>query len=698
MSRTPRTSGKNPKRRRAERAAVHISMDDAAMLLLQLEPADADGFARARRALEQLASDEGRSTGAREALAAAAACMREAERRPEDADRAVAEASRLLEIAMRESRDEADVPPAAQPPATAPTPPASSRSSQWIAADADTDLLRDFVTEAREYVEDAQAALLSLESDPDSAESINTVFRAFHTIKGSSAFLRLGRITDLAHHAESLLDRMRKGEVRCTGRHADLALLSVDQLTALLDALDAALHGESMPVPDGYEDLLRMLAEPDAPEVGGERMERARRASRVDSAETRTRPAERESKASVRVRTDRLDRLIDLVGELVIAQSMLAQDEVVRAGGHHGLVRKVAHAGKLARELHDLSMSMRMVPLKGTFLKMARQVRDLTQKTGKRVELVVEGAETEIDRHMVDIIADPLMHMVRNAVDHGIEYPEEREAHGKPSAGRVRVSAAHAGGNVVVELTDDGRGLDRGRIRTKAVELGLVAPDQALTDRETSELIFAPGFSTAHAVTDVSGRGVGLDVVRRNIEALRGRIDIESEPGKGTRFLMRLPLTLAITDGMLVRVGGERYIVPTAHIQMSFRPERGMLSTVVGRGELVLLRGELLPIARLHRLLGADGAITDPTEGILMIVGDGQRRSALLVDELLGQQQVVAKPLGGGIDAVPGISGGAILGDGRVGLILDVSAVVAIARQTTATGHDEAPHISRSVA
>jgi two-component system chemotaxis sensor kinase CheA len=271
--------------------------------------------------------------------------------------------------------------------------------------------------------------------------------------------------------------------------------------------------------------------------------------------------------------------------------------------------------------------------------------------------------------------------MIRNAIDHGIETPAERAAAGKPPRGTIRLSARHAGGSVVLELSDDGRGLDRDRILAKATEKGLVDADRSVSDRDAYDLIFAAGFSTTDAVTDLSGRGVGMDVVRRGVEALRGRIEIDSEPGRGTHFAIRLPLTLAITDGMIVRVGPERYIVPTAHIQMSFRPVADMLSTVAGRGELVLLRGELMPIVRLHRLLGVADAETDPTRGLLVAVGSGERRCALLVDELLGQQQLVAKSLGSGIGRVPGISGGAILGDGRVGMILDVAEILALARR-----------------
>jgi two-component system chemotaxis sensor kinase CheA len=278
------------------------------------------------------------------------------------------------------------------------------------------------------------------------------------------------------------------------------------------------------------------------------------------------------------------------------------------------------------------------------------------------------------------------MHMVRNAVDHGIEAPRTREAAGKARAGVVRLSAYQSGGSVVVEMVDDGAGLDRARILERAIDTGLMASTETLSDHELYNLIFAPGFSTAPALTDLSGRGVGLDVVMRNVRALRGRVDIASTPGAGCTFTMRVPLTLAITDGMIVRVGAERYIVPTHNIVVSFRPDRDALSTVVQRGEVVMLRDAVLPIVRLHKLFGVHDAVEDPTRGLLVVVGAGERECALLVDELVSQQQVVAKSLGAGIGAVDGISGGAILGDGRVGLILDIGELIALVRRGSREG------------
>ncbi len=393
--------------------------------------------------------------------------------------------------------------------------------------------------------------------------------------------------------------------------------------------------------------------------------------------------AKRVVESSVRVRTDYLDRLVDMIGEMVIAHSMLSQDPTVVLGGRHDLAKKVSHAGKVVRELQDLSMSMRMVPINAAFGKTKRLVRDLARKSSKMVHLVTEGEDTEIDRRMVDGLNDPLVHLIRNAVDHGIEPPEERERLGKPRVATVRVAAHHSGGNVVIEIQDDGRGLDRDRIIEKALSKRLIESDEGMSDHEVSNLIFEPGFSTAKKLTDISGRGVGLDVVKKSIEALRGRVDVSSQPNEGCTFTMNLPLTLAIIDGMLVKVGDHRYIVPTVSIRLSLRPTPDVLPTIAGRGEIVMLRGKPIPMIRLHRIFNIQRAVEDPTEGLVVVVDEGETKYALLVDELLGQRQVVAKSLGDGIGKVRGISGGAILGDGRVGLILDPAQISDLARDVS---------------
>lgn len=668
-----------------------LNLDDAATLLMQLEATDTADLATLREALMDLAFENRVPLSAQPFVARAARVLGTiVAGTAADITAAFAEVSSAIEEAMRVS-DGGTATTAARTPVfeldavvsatpTRPSPP--DVGVDRLPDDADRDLLPDFITESNECVVNSEVALLQLEDSPDDEEAVNTVFRAFHTVKGTSAFLGLARIAAFAHEAESLLSRVRDKEIAYTKGCADLSLRSADMLRALLCSVETALNGDGrLPIPDGYHDLLDALAAYDpAKHANGVVVVAATAPAATTSAAGNKARVESNADATIRVRTDRLDRLIDMVGELVIAQSMIAGDDLFGAGKQHDLLRKVTHAGKIVRELQDLSMSMRMVPLRATFQKLTRVVRDTASKAGKTVQFVTEGDDVEIDRNMVDVLGDPLVHMVRNAVDHGVEGPDEREANGKPRLGVVRLHAYHASGNVVVELRDDGRGLHRDKIVKKALEKGLIESDKGMSDSDVFNLIFAPGFSTADQVTDISGRGVGMDVVRRNLEKIRGRIDITSAPGKGTTFAIRLPLTLAVTDGMLVRVGQERFIVPLTHIHMSFRPEPSMLSTIVGHGEVVLLRDELLPIIRLHHLFGVANAVESPLNGLLMIVGDGDRRTALLVDDLLGQQQVVAKTLGDGLGKVPGVSGGAILGDGRVGLILDVTETVALAQ------------------
>ena len=709
-------------------AKFRFTLDDAAVRFAQLEADDAAGLRRLRDQLKRLAR---RTTAGADDIQAAAGALDRAARAARaagpSAAAAFAEAGRAIEAAMVSCAAAA---PPCVPARSAQSSPAIDRLmlaalAQFDAEESaeareaerspehrhtdgmDADLLESFVAESIEYLQHAEESLLRLEAGDFDAESVNRVFRCFHTIKGTSTFLGLERVSGLAHRAESLMSRVRDRTIRLEGEYADLVLRSVDVLRTLLRSIGTPRTSSSGP-PAGFHELMRSLA--DAATAGtatgaaaGSALQALGKAKSghaqdpgvvvgaVGGEAEGTAGGGHAVEAFTRVRTDRLDRLIDAIGELVIAHSMIAQDAVVQGHGEDQ-VRKVAHAEKIVRELQDLGMAMRMVPLKALFRKLTRLCRDTATKSGKEVAFVTEGEDTELDRNMVDVLGDPLVHMVRNAVDHGIELPEDRERAGKPARGMVRLRACHAGGNVVVTLSDDGRGLDRERITASAVSRGLVEGGRTLTDREMHELIFSAGFSTVETVTALSGRGVGMDVVRRNVEALRGRCDIESAHGRGSTFTMRLPLTLAITDGMLVRVGAERYVLPTVSIQLSFRPEPSALSTDAGRGEMVLLRDEVLPIVRLHDTLGIAGAEADPTKGILVVVGSAGRRSALLVDELLGQQQVVAKSLGNALGKVPGVSGGAILGDGRIGLILDVTELLSVSRSgaTAVTARDAA--------
>ncbi len=684
------------------------TLDDAAVLLVQLEPSD-------RYGIDSLVSILGRLAESHEGTAAhgpltEAVRLLTASTADRDALDAVGEILEALgEDEPAETSVSATVSPAS--PGTAeispdpdseatgagPAPGADDAPVSWVPGpDTDEELLREFLVESGDLLASAEQALLGLEADPEDVEAVNVVFRAFHTIKGTSGFLGIEQAGELCHHSESLLDRVRDGSMTFGTAIADLCLEAVDVLGAVLEDVRLALDGSDPVGVPMLVDLVDRLegaagSESAAPVASARRAQPeaapdADGGSRPPASRGRVGLAGRDPdrETTVRVQTDRLDRLVDMVGELVISHSMIAQDPVVQDDSQHGLAKKVGHSGKIVRELQDLSMALRMVPLKSTFAKLRRLVRDLARKSGKQVRLETEGEDTEIDRTMVDTLGDPLVHMIRNAMDHGIESTEERESEGKPAAGTLWLRSYHAGGNVVVELEDDGRGMNRDRIVAKAVERGLVRSGEGLTDGEVWKLAFEPGFSTADTVTDVSGRGVGMDVVRRNIEALRGRIEVDSTPGEGTRMTLRLPLTLAITEGMLMRVGSERYILPTLSIERNVRPTEDMLSTVADRGEMLLLRDELLPIIRLQQLFGVAEGCQRLEDGLLVVIAAAERRCALLVDELMGQQQMVVKSLGEGLGKIRGVTGGAVLGDGTIGLILDAGELVSLARNRAA--------------
>ena len=390
--------------------------------------------------------------------------------------------------------------------------------------------------------------------------------------------------------------------------------------------------------------------------------------------------ASRDSQArSIRIDVEKIDRLVNLVGELVINQAMLMQlgstlPPELGAGLMSGLETMSQHL----RELQEGVMAIRAQPVKSVFARMPRLVRELSAQLGKEARLTLTGEGTEIDKTVIEQLADPLTHLLRNALDHGIEKPDERVAAGKPRCGSIHLGAEHRSGRIVIEMADDGRGISRTKVLARARARGLVAEDAALTDADIDELIFLPGFSTAETISDVSGRGVGMDVVRRNIQALGGRIAVESRAGAGTRFLLSLPLTLAILDGMAVAVGAETYIVPLTVIRESLRPLRSAIHAVPGRGDVLALRGSYVPLVYLHARFGVPGAVADPCEGIVVIVeNDDTGRIGLVVDELLGQLQVVVKSLEANYGAVDGVGGATILGDGRVALILDTTRILA---------------------
>jgi len=620
----------------------------------------------------------------------------------------------LLEQAMELSGGSS---PAAKPKKSQAVEPKKMELLKFtLSNEFDADLLNEFIVEGMECANMAESAMLEWENDPNNRDLLNTIFRGFHTIKGTSSFINLDCIKDVAHQAESMLVKVRDGQEDFTPGHADMSLKSLDMIKSILERMKSSGPGRQIELPLGYQEMLDTLknfisgnrntkihdvpavpavpaampavmpaAEPTAVPVAKpefkERISRKEEEPSSEKSSTVSQTTDQVTESTVRVKIDRLDKLLDTVGELVIAQTMVGQDDLVMDGKHREFSKKVSHTVKIVRELHDLSMILRMVPLKGTFQKMARLARDLSLKNGKMVKFVIEGEDIEIDRNMVDMVSDPLIHLIRNAVDHGIETPDQRRLIGKSETGQIHLTAGRVEGSIMLTIWDDGRGLSRQKIVDKAIARGLIDSAERMTEKEVWQMIFMPGFSTAEQVTEVSGRGVGLDVVHQAVEALRGRIEVQSTEGQGCSFIMRMPLTMAITDGMVVKVGSQRYILPIANIQKAIKPVESDIHTVNQRAEMLDFRGEMLPIFRLHRLFEIQDAQTELTSGLLVVIGEGQQRSALFVDDLLTQTQVVTKLLGKGINNVPGVAGGAIMSDGTVGLILDAAGIIGMAQQ-----------------
>ncbi|MBL8384925.1 MAG: chemotaxis protein CheW [Burkholderiales bacterium] len=596
-----------------------------------------------------------------------------------------------------------------------------------------------FFEEADEHLASMESLLLEIDVEAASQEDLNAIFRAAHSIKGGAGMFGFADVSELTHEAETLLDLARNGSVRPTVEIVDALLETRDLLknqlavhrgeqdvapdaSALVlrlralceggtgaaspnppveagygffepapapaDEADYGFFDDAAPAPgaapsaapvtaeagDGYG-FFSPLPEPDgattaspAPPVVAAPPSPARpAAARADrQAET----------ASIRVPVSKVDQLINLVGELVITQAMLAQNATqVEAARHQQLLARMADLERNTRDLQESVMSIRMMPIAMVFNRFPRMLRDLATKLGKKVELKMVGEGTELDKGLIEKIIDPMTHLVRNSLDHGIELPDARAAAGKSETGTITLSASHRGGNIVIEVADDGAGLRRDRILAKARERGIAVPPSP-SDGEVWNLIFEPGFSTAEVVTDVSGRGVGMDVVRRNISTLGGSVDIESAAGAGTRMTVRLPLTLAIMDGMSIAIGGEVYILPLASVVESLQADARALRPVSGQGRVLDVRGEYLPVLKLAEVFPpATPAPPRGTEMIVIVEADGVK-AALVVDELVGQHQVVVKSLETNYRRQPGISGATIMGDGHVALILDVAALI----------------------
>jgi two-component system, chemotaxis family, sensor kinase CheA len=665
-----------------------------------------------------------------------------------------------------------------------------------------------FFEEAAEHLASMESLLLELDLAAPDSEQLNAIFRAAHSIKGSSGTFGFTDMADVTHVLENLLDRIRKGELALRDDMIDAFLAAGDVLKTLLAAhkgegeadpssVDAtcarlrALTGEgtprkaprSMGSVQGYcasfvidapvkkqkaivEKLLSELGQSGraqlvgAPEAKGEPY-RVEVFGQVDSEQLRNmlefvarsdsiqmepitssptanlgdeaygffddapgaaaapadvegdgygffgdiptpaaeapeaeKPADRPAIAdkgakavvakggetTIRVGVEKVDQLINLVGELVITQAMLLQSASgVDPVQYERLHRGLAQLERNSRDLQEAVMSIRMLPMSVVFSRFPRVVREVSQKMGKKVELKLVGEGTELDKGLIERISDPLTHLVRNSLDHGIEMPEMRRERGKQETGTITLKAYHQSGNIVIEVIDDGAGLDREKILAKAKEKGLAVNDQ-MSDQEVWQLIFEAGFSTADVVTEVSGRGVGMDVVKRNIYAMGGRVDIDSTLGVGTRMTVRLPLTLAILDGMSIAVGGETYILPLGYVVESLQAEPEMAKSISGVKKLLFVRGEYVPVVVLHEVFGVANAVTDYERGIMVIIEADGSKAALFVDALVGQQQVVIKSLEANYRKVAGVSGATIMGDGHVALILDVAVLAAMGR------------------
>ena len=579
----------------------------------------------------------------------------------------------------------------------------------------DYEIYSGFVMESQENLAAVEISLIELEQTPDDIESINSIFRAFHTIKGVSGFLNLMRINKLSHHAENLLDHVRSGEISIDETIIDIILESVDilkkyvqgvatgikndthleidiDISPLIQRIDAVWtqNEQSVAKPIGEilvgrgdispqqlkQGLEKQIQEPEK-KIGQILVEKqsVTQDKIVSALNAQKKFTPNTTKIQVKVDTQKLDNLVDLTGELVIAQTMLRQNLNTLALKDQKLNQSLGQLNQITTNLQNTAMSMRMVPIKATFQKMLRLVRELSKSTGKQARLTMVGEDTEIDRNVVDELYEPMVHMIRNSIDHGIELPQDRKAAGKHPIGEISLKAYHKSGRIVVEISDDGQGLNTSKIIEKAISNGLIGGDDGLSDAEINNLIFQPGFSTAQKVTDISGRGVGMDVVKKNIEKLKGRVEIKSQYGIGSTFLISLPLTLAILEGMLVRVGTERYVIPALSVLESFRPREEDYSTFEGKGEMILSRGRLLPLVRLNRIFNLKSDDVNPWEALVVVAEYENHQVGLLLDELLGKEEVVIKSLGETFKMIDGIAGGAILGDGRVGLILDMAGI-----------------------
>jgi len=585
------------------------------------------------------------------------------------------------------------------------------------------EIVESFIVESNEIMDRLGQNLLELEKDPSNTELHNVIFRAVHTVKGTSSFLGFEQMTGLAHHFEDVLNKIRKNELQVTSDKMDVMFEAFDLLKVLLQRIEA--HDTTPADLTGILPKLEAIAkgdfvgggntksQPQESHTGGNALpdaefpvtvedENANEKARAETGQVASEKKEanavplslaKSADSSIRVDVGRLDALMNLVGELVLGRNQLTQitrqvgDQHENLAVARELAETTAHIDFITTELQMAVMKTRMIPISKVFNKLPRLVREVSKETGKDVDLVMMGEETELDKTLIEELNDPMVHLLRNAVDHGIEAPDERSARGKSSTGKVTVSAQHEGNHFVIAVQDDGKGMDADVLKRKGVEKGLITEAEAreMSVRDAFNLVFAPGFSTAQKVTNVSGRGVGMDVVRTNIQKLKGTIDIESEPNAGSKFIIKLPLTLAILQTLLVEAAGEVFSIPLESVLEVVKANKNDLATVNAR-EVVRLRDSILPLARLADVL-CDGRNASATDSMyIVVVGFAGQRLGLIIDSLLGQKEIVIKSIGEYLGTIKGIAGSTILGDGHVIMIIDIGELMKLCQihlQTT---------------
>lgn len=549
---------------------------------------------------------------------------------------------------------------------------------ELILEQVDNDLFDDFLNEAKEYIDSLEVNIIELEEQPKNIEIINEIFRPFHTLKGVSSFMGLKKLNHISHETENLLDLARNKKLIVCKDVISTILIAIDYIKKIIYNLTSSNRVESVSN-DEINKLIDLLKQQSCKELVTldtsisvdelPSIDFDLECIEIQKSEANTKKTDE----SIRVKTDKLDFLIDTVGELVISFNLISEDKNVLKIHNHDFIKKISQLSRVVSDLQNASMALRMIPLGNTLQKMKRVVRDYTNQNKKSILLHLEGEETEIDRNIVDSLYDPLVHMIRNSCDHGIEPNEEREMLGKSYNGNITLSAYHKGNSLVIDVIDDGKGIDKDKVYKKALEKGFIKKEDNLSDDQIFKLIFHPGFSTVEQVSKVSGRGVGMDVVQEAIKSLSGNIDIISKAGIGSTFRLVFPLTLAIMEGMLIKVEEQLYIIPIGSIQRSLKPVKSQINKIFNKGETLCIEDKLLPIVRLNKKFNLSQDQKNLDQCVLIIIQAGNKEYAIAVDELLGIQNVVVKNLGEYFKNLEGVSGATIMGDGRVGIILDTN-------------------------